>query len=176
EVREGAGRHDDRPLPDRETPHRPWLVGRVDVVVLRRHADDLAETAKRNRLEAVLGPAPPKRPDRRPKADEVSGHLHSEALGGEQVPRLVQAHGNENREGEQRHPEHVRHQAPSTAASMNSRARARAQDSAASTSSTVPGSSKSGAACKTRSSVSTMPRKGSRPAKNAATHSSFAAL
>src|SRR5919112_1418552 len=107
---------------------------------------------------------------------EILGDLHAEPVGGDHVPQLVKTHRDQDREREGRHSQPVQHQAPSAAVAIIRRAWARAHASAASTSSTVPGSAKSGAAASTASRVSTMPRKGSRPDTNAATHSSLAAL
>ena len=178
EVGGRAGAHHDRALPHRVAPHRPGLVLRRDVVVLRRHADDLAEAAERDALDAVLGLAALERPDGRSEADEVAADLHAEGLGGQHVTRLMQADRDQDSQSEQDDPEDLHPEALSFpyAAATIARARSRAHRSAASTSSTVPGSSKSGASVSTRATVSTMPRNGSRPCVKAATHSSLAAL
>ena len=94
----------------------------------------------------------------------------------EHVAEFVQAHRNQDGQRECGHTQPVQHQAPFAAVAIICCAWARAHDSAASTSSTVLGSAKSPAAASTLSRVSTMPRKGSRPDTNAATHSSLAAL
>ena len=90
------------------------------------------------------------------------------ALAVHHVPGLVQADRDQDAQGEERRS---RAGTPSSSfRRIRDRSRcacARAHDSAASTSSTVPGSSKSGASSSTRATVSTMPRNGSRPAVNA---------
>src|SRR5262249_4419465 len=139
----------------------------------------LDEAAQWQALHAVLGLAAAERPQRRPEADEVAGDLHAEGLRRPHVPSLVQADRGQDAYSEDGDPDALHTPPPPLPAPippMLSRARPLAHDSAASTSSTVPGAAKSGASARTRSSVSTMPRKGRPPRVNPATHSSLAAL
>src|SRR5690606_1417714 len=126
-------------------------------------------------LQPVLGLAALKREERGPEPDEEPGDLHPERPGGAVVAVLVQGDGDQDPEREQDHADCVRHY-PSPRCSMMVRARARAHASAAQTCSPVPGSPKSSAPQITSATVSTMPRKGNRRSRHAATHSSLAAL
>ena len=124
EVHERAAEHDDDALPHGQSIERAVLVaGRdrvhagvtgvlhetaeeprrvlVDPLALgrREHADHRDVAAERDRLHAVLGLAAAPRPDGRPEADHVLGHLDAEQLGGHEVPDLVQA----DRQGEADH-------------------------------------------------------------------------
>src|SRR5690606_30500544 len=140
----------------------------------REHADHPDVAAEGDRLDAVFGLAAPPRPDRPSEPDHVLGDLDPEQLGGDEVPDLVQGnrHQQSRSEREDSDDEQPVHQAPSP---VISRARLRAQLSAARTSSTTetfPASCSS----RTAATVSTIAVNGSRPARNAPTHSSFAAL
>src|SRR5580693_4659975 len=152
----------------------PRLVLRVHLVE-RGHPDDLDEAAERQRLDPVLGLAPPGGPDGRPEADEVSGHLHAELLRRHEVPGLVQHHrkkqgDDEDDPADQVHP-------PSFPQELSSRARRRAQSSTTSTSATVVTAVRAASCSETiRATVSTMRGKLIRPAWKSATHASFAAL
>ena len=84
--------HEAAEEPRRVLVH-PLALGR------REHADHRDVAAERDRLHAVLGLAAALRPDGRPEADHVLGHLDAEELGGHEVPDLVQA----DRHGEADH-------------------------------------------------------------------------
>jgi hypothetical protein len=105
EVGAGTGGHDDGALPHRVTPHRPVLVGRVDVVVLGRHPDDLHEGAGRDGLQPVLGLAPPEGEEGRSEADEVAGDFHAERLGCNHVSGFVQCDRDHNTDGKNENPD-----------------------------------------------------------------------
>ena len=200
QVVERAGEHDDDPLPPGLGVEDPALVGGQDVVERlaadlgdeaahagralalallgrRDHADDADVAAERDRLEAVLGLAAAPGEDRRPEADHELRHPHAEPAGPEEVAGLVEADREEqpDREGDDpqdREKDPAQLQPPA----MTPRACSRAHFSAASTSSTQVGAPRSGASSRVRATRSTMPRNDSRPATNAATASSLAAL
>src|SRR5207245_2363672 len=122
-----------------------------------------------DRLDAVLGLAAAERPQRRPEADEEPARLHPEPLRREEVAELVQHHRHEQRDDEEEHPERV-HQALTSSA-----ARVRAHCSASSTAARS-GSGTTSCSSTTRATVSTIAGNRTRPARNAATSSSLAAL
>src|SRR5260370_30181657 len=84
EMHERSGRQHDRPLPARLPAERARLIAGIDILQ-RRHAGDLHEAAERERLDAVLGLAPRRRPQRLPEADEEPGDLHVDLLGGHEL-------------------------------------------------------------------------------------------
>src|SRR5581483_1342498 len=65
EVHDDPGVEHDDPLPPGLAPEGPGLVVRVMLLVERVHADDLAEAAYQQRLDAVLGFAAAEGPQRR---------------------------------------------------------------------------------------------------------------
>ena len=79
----------DEALAGGAVPERAGLVGRVDLLEVG-HPDDADVAAGGDRLHAVLGLAPPERPEARPEADEELGDLHARALGGDVVAGLVE--------------------------------------------------------------------------------------
>ena len=113
---DGDAREDhDEPVLGAARPERAGLVGGVDLLH-GVHPDDAHVAAERERLRAVLGLATAERPQTRPEAEEELGGLHPRALGGEEVPELVEHHeeddaddddqrratpGHEHREGDQ---------------------------------------------------------------------------
>ena len=141
----------------------------VRVGVARRravHAGNLHVAAERDRADAVLDPVPLLLDDRRREAHVEASRAHPDEDRGEEVAGLV----DEDQEGEAEDGDDhahataalfsVRRRASSSAAVRSSRSRAGAPSTAASVSSTA----------------AAMPRNGSRPARKAATATSFAAL
>src|SRR5450631_3486225 len=148
----------------------------------REHADHPGVPTERYRLESVLGLAPGARPDGGAETDHVLSGLDAELLGPEEMAVLVQRDRHADTEGDEQNAEEVHHR---TSVSLSARprcswARCRAQVSALMTVSTfrVLGSfsglePQSSTTCLT---VSTISVKRMRWARNAATHSSLAAL
>ena len=89
---------------------RGRLLGRH--LVQRRHAGDVAEPARRDRLEAVLGLAAAEGEDLRAEPDEVAAHAHAERLGRPHVACLVQRDRDRDAEREQHHTQHEQHCRP----------------------------------------------------------------
>ena len=209
--------HDDHLLPGPLLVEQPAVVGGGDVLVLDRaglvghrleqpgarradlvrvlaarrvHADEADVAAERDRLDAVLGLAAPRRPQRLAEADEVLGGLDAEELAGDEVTDLVEARSRPSRARRRRPRRGRRRRSPSDARHLfstdpppkpcatRSAARARAQASAASTDSSVrsapttsveptsapvrPVEASRRARASTGATTSTMPRNGSR--------------
>ena len=166
-------------------PHHAVALVVVDRVVAvlvevlgtrRQHPDDLDVAAERDRLDAVLGLADLLAPHRRPEADEPLGDLPAEHLGGDHVTELVEPDRGQDGDEEDHHAQRVvdgGHASPS----IRVTAAARAQASAPSTSSTVsPPSEGTSWVASTAPTVETMSTNLNRPARNASTHTSLAAL
>ena len=104
-----ASEHHRDALPPRLVAHGMRRLFLGEVLVLGGHARDVAVAADRQGSEPVLGVSAPKRQKRRPKADEVAPHAHSEGAGSHHMPRLVQGDGYPDAEGEGEDAQNVCH-------------------------------------------------------------------
>ena len=89
QVHDDAGEHGDESLADRGLAVGAGLVFGIDLFEVG-HADDAHVAAGGDGLDAVLGLAPPERPDPRSESEEELGDLHPRLLGGDVVAPLVQ--------------------------------------------------------------------------------------
>src|SRR5829696_414655 len=191
EVGDRPGGEHDRPLPGRLVAElaigrgrlgrrlagRAVVLEEVAVALVGAHAGDLAEAAQGQGLDAVLGLAAAERPDGRAEAEEEALDLHPEQLGRREVAAFVQEDGQHEGENEERDAEQAGHRVPRVVIRSATSVRARSRDHR-SVASTASRSRSSGGRWRSSTSVTTsaMPRNGSRPARNAATASSLAAL
>ena len=157
-----TGRRSDGLLLDRSAE--------VHVEVARRravHARDLHVAAERDRADAVLDPVPPRLHERRREADVELARVHPDGARDEEVAGLVDE--DQEAEPEDRDEDaHATGHAPLGEPARVPRRPRRARRGRA------PGSPS--AAASASSTISAIPRNGSRPSRNAATATSFAAL
>src|SRR5437763_9359547 len=153
-------REELRPLRDRPAEVHVRVRGRRTV-----HPRDLHVAAERDRPEAVLDPVPVPLDERRREADVAAARVHPDRAGGEEVAGLVDE--DEEAEAEDRDDGH---------AGWSPRSATRRAAASASTRSARSRAGAPSAAARASSTTSALPRKGSRPSRNAATATSFAAL
>ena len=132
------------------------------------HSRDLHVAAERDRADAVLDALPLDLGERRRKADVEAPRAHADRPRGEEVARLVD-------EDEQAQADDRDEDVHGTSAPTACSARRRASPSASMSSSRSPAGAPPTAA-RVSSTTPAIPRNGRRPARNAATATSFAAL